>query len=390
MNPQQDQPIGIAILGSTGSIGQQALDVIAQSGGAFRVIALCANSDDATLSEQIAQFQPQFAALVDHAAADRLRDAWGGKVGVGSGDQALVDAVSRDDVDMVLVSVVGFAGVRPTLRALDLGKRVALANKETLVAAGELVMSKVHDPSALLPVDSEHTGVFQTIDGKRRGDLKRVILTASGGPFRKTPLDELKRVRPEQALKHPTWSMGGKITIDSATLMNKGLEVIEAVRLFRLDLDQVSVVVHPQSLVHSLVEFQDGSLLAQMAVADMRLPIGYALWYPKASPRFIQRLDLTGMGKLEFEPPDTDRFPCLRLSIEACRIGGTMPTVLNAANEVAVGAFLKGRLGFMQIPELIERVMGLHQSQPVTLDAIFASDQWAREQAVHEMPLMAR
>lgn len=386
---ERERALGVAILGSTGSIGRQALDVIARSEGAFRVVALCANSDHETLSRQIARFRPEFASLVEPEAAAQLEREWGGKLRLGSGVDSLTDAVELDGVDIVLVAVVGFAGVRPTLRALDLGRRVALANKETLVAAGDLVMEKARQEGALLPVDSEHAAVFQAIEGKPKESLHQVTLTASGGPFRRTSLEELQTVTPEQALRHPTWNMGGKITIDSATLMNKGLEVIEAVQLFGLRLDQVGVVVHPQSLVHAVVEFTDGSLLAQMATADMRLPIAQALWYPHRSPRFIERLDLAKLGRLEFEPPDTERFPCLALAIASLQAGGTMPCVLNAANEVAVEAFLQGRLGFMQIPQLIEEVMARHSPAEVTLDSVFASDAWAREEATHRLAALA-
>lgn len=390
MKVQRDRPIGVAILGSTGSIGCQALDVIEQSNGLFRAVALCADRNDAKLAEQIARHKPRFAALRDERAAGRLQKAWGSEIQIGVGDEALVEAASLDGVDIVLVSVVGFAGVQPTLAALKLGRRVALANKETLVVAGDLVMEQVRDRQSLLPVDSEHTAVFQTLEGKKMSTVSQVILTASGGPFRHTSLEELMRVGPEQALQHPTWSMGSKITIDSATLMNKGFEVIEAVRLFGLDLDQVSVVVHPQSLIHSLVEFQDGSILAQMAVADMRLSIAYALWYPEGVPRFIERLDLAQLGKLEFEPPDINRFPCLQLAIEACRTGGTMPAVLNAANEIAVAKFLEKRLGFMQIPQLIEGVLEKHETTAVTIESLIESDRWAREQAMQFVTASAR
>lgn len=381
----QDRPLGVAVLGSTGSIGRQTLDVIARSEGKFRVAALCAHSDDATLSRQIARFRPAFAGLVDASAAERLAREWEGKVRIGAGAAALTEAVELDGVDVVVVAVVGFAGVRPTLRALELGRRVALANKETLVAAGEIVMALAREKGALLPVDSEHAALFQAIDGKPKESLYKVTLTASGGPFRNTPLNELKDVTPEQALQHPTWKMGGKITVDSATLMNKGLEVIEAVHLFGLGLDQVGVVVHPQSLVHALVEYTDGSVLAQMAVADMRLPIAQALWYPERSPRYIERLDLTTLGRLEFEAPDTERFPCLALAVAALQAGGTMPCVLNAANEVAVTAFLQGRLGFMQIPRLIEEVMERHRPAEVTLENVFTSDAWARYEAARRL-----
>lgn len=382
---ERERALGVAILGSTGSIGRQALDVIAHSEGRLRVVALCANSDDAALSQQIAEFQPDYASLVQPAAAERLSREWGGRLRLGCGPDSLLEAVELDGVDIVLVAVVGFGGVRPTLRALELGRRVALANKETLVAAGEIVMAQARAEGALLPVDSEHAAVFQAIEGKPKDSLHKITLTASGGPFRKTPLEDLATVTPEQALRHPTWNMGGKITVDSATLMNKGLEVIEAVHLFGLELDQVGVVVHPQSQVHAVVEFTDGSFLAQLAIADMRLPIAQALWYPERAPRFIERLDFAKLGKLEFEPPDTERFPCLSLAIESLRVGGTMPCVLNAANEVAVEAFLEGRLGFMQIPQVIEEVMGRHRPVEVTLESVFATDAWAREEATHRL-----
>lgn len=372
---------GVAILGSTGSIGTQALDVIAQSEGAFDVVALCAGHSDALLGEQIAKFRPRYASLNDEAAAERLRRAGHRGVTIASGPEAMVEAALLDGVDIVLVAVVGFAGLVPTLEALAAGRRVALANKETLVAAGDLVMEKVTSQDALLPVDSEHSAVFQTLLGRPVETVSKVTLTASGGPFRRTPAADMVGITPEQALQHPTWSMGGKITIDSATLMNKGLEVIEAVHLFRLDLDQVGVVIHPQSTIHSLVEFCDGSLLAQMAVADMRLPIAHALYFPQSAPRRVARLDLLELGKLEFESPDTERFPALQLAMDACRRGGTMPAVLNAANEVAVHAFLDGRLGFTQIPEVIASVMAAHKPYEVTLDTVMQSDFWAREQA---------
>ncbi len=378
---------GVAILGSTGSIGRQALDVIERSNGAFRVAALCAGSDDQALAEQIQRFRPRYAGLADRAAAARLRDRVHDSIDIGSGDEALIEAVSRDDVDIVIVAVVGFAGLLPTLKALELGKRVALANKETLVAAGDLVMDRVarakeqgiSDP--LIPVDSEHSAVFQLIQGRSLDDVELITLTASGGPFRTASWEELEQATPEQALRHPTWNMGGKITIDSATLMNKGLEVIEAHHLFGLSLERIDVVVHPQSLVHSFVEFRDGSLFAQLAVADMRLPIAYALWYPNHAPRHIERLNLRQLRDLTFEPPDVKRFPCLELALTACKEGGTMPAVLNAANEVAVYAFLRGEISFLGIPRLIEATLEAHDKESAELETVLAADRWAREYA---------
>lgn len=378
---------GVAILGSTGSIGRQALDVIARSEGAFRVVALCAGSDDQTLAEQMERFRPRYAGLFDPAAAARLREQTQHSVTIGSGEEALLEAVSLDDVDIVIVAVVGFAGLLPTLKALELGKRVALANKETLVAAGDLVMEHVSRAiergvsHPLIPVDSEHSAIFQLIQGRSMEDVELVTLTASGGPFRNSTPEELECVTPEQALRHPTWNMGGKITIDSATLMNKGLEVIEAHHLFQLPLERIDVVVHPQSLVHSFVEFRDGSLFAQLAVADMRLPIAYALWYPNHAPRHIERLNLRQLRELTFEPPDVKRFPCLDLALTACKEGGTMPAVLNAANEIAVYAFLRGELEFLDIPRLIEATLEAHDKQSVDLETVLAADRWAREHA---------
>lgn len=387
MTASTSKPIGVAILGSTGSIGRQALDVIAQSDGAFKVVALCAGSDDQALSEQIGRFQPCYAALSDADAAARLRQQHPKGIRIESGAEALVEAVTLADVDVVVVAVVGFAGLLPTLKALEMGRRVALANKETLVAAGDLVMNEVAKaiergvPFPLLPVDSEHSAIFQMIDGRSTDHIEQITLTASGGPFRTSPQEVLGNVTPEQALRHPTWDMGGKITIDSATLMNKGLEVIEAYHLFRLPLERIDVVVHPQSVVHSFVEFRDGSLLAQLAVADMRLPIAYALWYPDNAPRHIERLNLGQLGQLEFEIPDTRRFPCLDLALAACREGGTMPAVLNAANEVAVHAFLQDQLTFMGIPRMIEAALEAHHKEPASLEAVLAADRWAREYA---------
>ena len=379
---------GVAILGSTGSIGRQALDVIERSNGAFRVAALCAGSDDQALAEQIQRFRPRYAGLADRAAAARLRDRVHDSIDIGSGDEALIEAVSRDDVDIVIVAVVGFAGLLPTLKALELGKRGRpLANKETLVAAGDLVMDRVPRARRQGDVRSAHSGrqraraVFQLIQGRSLDDVELITLTASGGPFRTASWEELEQATPEQALRHPTWNMGGKITIDSATLMNKGLEVIEAHHLFGLPLERIDVVVHPQSLVHSFVEFRDGSLFAQLAVADMRLPIAYALWYPNHAPRHIERLNLRQLRDLTFEPPDVKRFPCLELALTACKEGGTMPAVLNAANEVAVYAFLRGEISFLGIPRLIEATLEAHDKESAELETVLAADRWAREYA---------
>ena len=377
--------LGIVILGSTGSIGTQALDVIHRLPDRFRVIGLAAGSNVNLMEQQIEAFKPRVASLASKQAVEQLRDRGIGNTKILEGLQGLQEMVQRDDVDLVLNAMMGAAGIVPTLTAIEAGKDVALANKETLVAAGSVVMAAVKEHRVrLLPVDSEHSAIFQCLQSVNGHYLHKVILTASGGPFRQSSLEELERATIREALAHPTWSMGGKITIDSATLMNKGLEVIEAHWLFEVPADHIEVVIHPQSIIHSFVELKDGSVLAQLGVADMRLPIQYALTYPERLPTPVPSLSFRTMGNLEFESPDTERFPCLSLAYAALRAGGTFPTVLNAANEVAVEAFLQGRIGFMDIPRLVSDALEQHRgvTNPDIQD-VLAVDASIRKQIVN-------
>lgn len=373
--------LGIIILGSTGSIGTQALDVVRRMPDRFRVVGLAAGSNVELLAKQIEEFRPKTASLASDQGARRLKERNFPDLEILTGPNAMEEMVKREDVDLVLNAVVGAAGILPTLAAIRAGKDVALANKETLVAAGSVVMDAVREHNVrLLPVDSEHSAIFQCLQGVGDRDLHKVILTASGGPFRESTKDELERVTVEEALAHPTWNMGGKITIDSATLMNKGLEVIEAHWLFQVPPDRIEVVIHPQSIVHSLVELSDGSVIAQLGVADMRLPIQYALTFPERLSSPVERLSLTEVGRLDFEAPDAERFPCLPLAYEALAAGGTFPTVLNAANEVAVQAFMQGRIGFTDIPRLIEAALEQHQGvMKPDLEDILEADAEGRE-----------
>jgi 1-deoxy-D-xylulose-5-phosphate reductoisomerase len=375
----------LAILGSTGSIGQSALSVVAEHPEEFRVVGLAAGKNVALLAEQIRRFRPTLVSVQDEDAARRLKELVNGpgapEILMGPGGALAV--AGAPDANLVLSAMVGAVGLEPTLAAIEAGKIVALANKETLVAAGPLVMERVKaNGTALIPVDSEHSAIFQALHGQRREDIKKLWLTASGGPFRSWTLAQLAKVTPEQALKHPNWNMGAKITIDSATMMNKALEVIEAGVLFGLPVSYVEVCIHPQSIIHSLVEFVDGSWLAQLGLPDMRVPIAYALTYPRRLPLNSNPLDLGQIARLTFEHPDLTRFPALRLGYEAARIGGTMPAVLNAANEVAVAAFLEKRLPFPGIPRVVEETMAAHQTEPIaTLEQVLAVNQWAREHA---------
>jgi 1-deoxy-D-xylulose-5-phosphate reductoisomerase len=318
------------------------------------------------------------------AGVDRLRALSASPIAVESGPEGLVAAATHPDVDIVICASAGTAGLEAVLAAIEAGKRIALANKEVLVMAGQLVTEAAHRRHvSILPVDSEHNAIHQCLHGRNVSEVRRLILTASGGPFRELATNELERVGPEAALRHPTWQMGRKITIDSATLMNKGLEVIEAHWLFQVDADRIDVVIHPQSIVHSMVELIDGSVIAQLGVTDMRLPIQYACSYPDRWETTLQTLDLTRAGRLEFHEPAHDRFPCLALAYRALRTGGTLPVVLNAANEIAVDAFLDGKLGFMAIPRVIEKTMNAHEVEHVsTLDTVRRVDRWARSQAL--------
>ena len=374
------RPTNIAILGSTGSIGRSSLEVIEAMPDRFRVTCLTAHRNTELLAEQVRRFKPRVVVVADSERVGTLRALVDGTTEVLCGDAALLEAVTRSDVDIVISALVGFAGLHPTLRAIEAGKDIALANKETLVVGGELVMAKVREHGVrLLPVDSEHSAILQCLQGEEMHSVSRLILTASGGPFLNTPREEMAAITPARALKHPTWTMGAKITIDSATLMNKGLEVIEAHWLFGLPAERIEVIVHPQSIIHSMVEFVDGSVKAQLGVPDMKLPIQYALTYPERPPSNFKRVDFAALGKLTFQDPDVDRFPCLSLAFRAMREGGTAAAVLNAANEAAVGLFLEGRIGFAAIPDLIAQAMdAVPSSGALTLDLIDRADHDAR------------
>lgn len=373
----------VVILGSTGSIGRSTLQVIAASSGKLKVWGLSANTKLEQLCRQACEFEPSW--LVATNAQEASTFDWSRfslRTHVYHGSQAIAELVSQPEVDMVLAAIVGSAGLAGTWAALDAGKTVALANKETLVMAGPQVMRLAAERgAAILPVDSEHSAVFQALNCGRRADVKRVILTASGGPFRRHTLEQLNQVTVADALAHPTWNMGPKITVDSATMMNKALEVIEARWLFNLSPEQIDVVVHPQSIVHSLVEYRDGSVMAQMSPPDMKLPIQYALTFPERWDCPSPKLDLTTAMKLDFEPPDLERFPALALGFEAARAGGTTGAVLNAANEAAVAGFLEEQIRFTEIVPACRAVLQNHQFDPnPTLDQLLKLDAWAREE----------
>lgn len=373
----------LSILGSTGSIGVNTIDVACAFPDRFEILGLAAGRNIDRLREQILRLKPRCAAVYNREIAEaleRILPAGNRGVEILWGEEGLCRIASLDDVDMVVSAIVGAAGLMPTLAAMEAGKDIALANKETLVIAGSVVTRKLKASGGrLLPVDSEHSAIFQALQGNPRTAVKRLLLTASGGPFFGKSARELASVTPEAALRHPNWSMGPKITIDSATLMNKGLEVIEAHWLFDVPVDAVVVHIHPESIVHSMVEYVDGSVIAQMGMPDMKIPIAYALSYPERLPVEAPRLDLFAMKRLTFYPPDMDAFPCLALAYRAARMGGTMPAVLNAANETAVEAFLAGRLGFTDIPKLIARVMDAHELAAAdTVEEIRQADRWAR------------
>lgn len=384
-------PQQLTILGSTGSIGANTLAVVAMHPDRFRVFALAANRDADTMLSQCRAFRPRYAVMADAAAADKLRNGLA-QAGIAcevlDGAVAMAQICSAPEVDAVMAAIVGAAGLHSTLAAARAGKKVMLANKESLVMAGALLVDAIgHSGGVLLPIDSEHNAIFQALPRGYGGDpdgagVRRLLLTASGGPFRLLERAQLARVTPDQACAHPNWVMGRKISVDSATLMNKGLEVIEAHYLFGAKPDQIDVVIHPESIIHSLVEYVDGSVIAQLGNPDMRTPIAHALAYPERIDAGVARLDLAAIGKLHFEAPDSERFPCLRLAYQALRAGGSSAAFLNAANEVAVAGFLGGRLGFDRIPELIEEVMRRLPAVPVrTLDEVIEADRMARRTA---------
>ena len=381
----------ISVLGSTGSIGCNTLKVVEHLANQFRVVALGAGKNTEKLAAQIERFKPELVSVEDEASAEELLRRISNlklqtpKIVVG--EAGLIAAATHEQAEIVVSATVGAVGFVPTLRAIEAGKRIALANKETLVMAGELMTEAARKSGAeLLPVDSEHNAIHQCLRGESNREVRRLILTASGGPFRTKSKAEIESATVEEALNHPTWAMGDKITIDSATLMNKGLEVIEARWLFNFDADEINVVVHPQSVVHSMIEMVDGSIIAQLGVTDMKHAIQYALTFPKRLNGCLPPLDFAKLSHLTFEEPDFDKFPCLALAYRALKIGGTMPTALNAANEIAVQAFLDGKVRLSDVPKIIESVMNEHESKPAaSLEIILETDASARKQAIMKL-----
>jgi len=376
----------LSILGATGSIGSTALEIVRQFPDRFTIRALTAKTRVAALAERIVEFRPAMAAVVDAEHASRLKALLPPEVDVeiGFGEAGYVRAATCADTDMVLGAMVGAAGLVPILAAIDAGRDIALANKETLVMGGAIVMEKIAGRGVkLMPVDSEHSAIFQSMAGQGRNGVREILLTASGGPFLKRPLAQFDAITPQEALRHPNWSMGSKITVDSATLMNKGLEVIEARWLFDIDFKRIKVVVHPQSIVHSMVTYEDGAVIAQMGVPDMKGAIAYGLSHPRRLPLDVPAPDFARIGRLTFEEADLERFPCLNLAYRAGEAGGTLPAVLNAANEVAVAAFLDNRLPFTGIYPIIDRTLSGHDAaNGADLGQIIEADRWARETAL--------
>ena len=367
----------IAILGSTGSIGTQTLDVVREHADEYEAYALTAGHNAELLIAQAREFHPEVVVIADESRYETVREALADlPIKVWAGAEAIGDAASLPDVDVVVTAMVGFAGLRPTVAAIEAGKTIALANKETLVVAGELITAlALKHRAPILPVDSEHSAIFQSLVGEDGNAIDKILLTASGGPFRTTPIEELANVTAARALKHPNWEMGAKITIDSATMMNKGFEMIEAKWLFGVEPERIEVLVHPESIVHSAVQLADGGVKAQLGVPDMRLPIQYALSFPRRLSLSGERLDLAALGRLTFERPDFDKFDCLRIAYEAIAAGGNLPCVVNAANEVANAAFRRGAVGFLDIPRLIRRAMAdATRCQRASLSDYLASD----------------
>ncbi|MDD5561098.1 MAG: 1-deoxy-D-xylulose-5-phosphate reductoisomerase [Candidatus Omnitrophica bacterium] len=374
----------IAILGSSGSIGQSTLSVIRSLPRQFKVEALSVNSDIVKLRQQIEEFKPRLVCVRDGQAACKLRSDLGSSVKVLCAEEGLHEMVKDRQIDLVMFAISGSAALNPLISAIRSGKDIALANKEALVMAGPLVMRLAKKYKArVLPVDSEQSAIWQSLGGFRHSDVRKVYLTASGGPFRNLPASKFKKVSLEHVLRHPRWKMGRKITVDSATLMNKGLEVLETMFLFSLRPEKIKVLIHPEALIHSMVEFNDGVIMAQLSAADMRIPIQYALSYPQRLVNSLEGIDFYRLSELHFEKPDSDKFPCLKLAYRAAEDLGTMPAVLNAANEVSVHSFLNKRIDFLSIPEIVEKVMRRHRriADP-DLTQIMAADAWAREEAV--------
>ncbi len=373
----------ISILGSTGSIGVQTLDVV-RSTGDFQVMALTTNRNIDLLKTQIEEFKPLLAVVMDEEKAEELKKIIGEtKTVIKSGMDGLVEAATLPEAETIVVSVVGNIGIKPTYEAIMAKKEIALATKEVLVSGGSLIKNAAKKMGvSILPIDSEHSAIFQSLQGNSMNKINKILLTASGGPFRGKKREDLINVTAKEALKHPNWSMGAKITIDSSTMMNKGLEVIEAKWLFDVDVQDIEVVVHPQSIIHSAVEYEDGAVMAQMGVPDMKVPISYALTYPKRVKNNFEKLDITKVGMLTFEKPNMETFKCLGLAFKAIKIGGTMPAVLNAANEIAVDAFLKGKIKFLDIAEIIEKTMDAYTViNDYTIDELLEADKWGRAYA---------
>ena len=375
----------ICLLGSTGYIGNNAIEVIKENPEEYRIVALGAGRNIELLCSQIEELKPRFAAVVNSELADKLKAALANScdADIVDGPDGYIEIATLPEVDLVVVAMTGASGLLPTYSAIRSGKDIALANKETLVVAGSLLMSEARDRGVqILPIDSEHSAIQQSIQGHRREDLKRIVLTGSGGPFKDCSMERLSTVTPEEALQHPKWKMGKKITIDSATMMNKGLEAIEAKLLFDVDMDQIEIILHPQTIIHSMVEYMDGSIIAQLALPDMRIPISYALPYPRHLKGHLPAVDFLEIGHLSFEKPDKKRFRCLDLALEAGYIGQSMPAVLSGANEIAVSAFLDRKITFLGIPQLIERTMEHHEVYPIdSFDRALEVDQWAKARA---------
>jgi 1-deoxy-D-xylulose-5-phosphate reductoisomerase len=372
----------ISVLGSTGSIGVNTLDVAERNPNQFKIVALAGGNNIEVLADQINKFQPKLVSVLNPENIDPLKKAIKGtSPEILSGEEGAIAVASVQEVDMVVSAIVGGAGLAPTFAAIQNGKDIALANKETLVIAGEVVLKAAKGKCEIIPVDSEHSAILQALNGESQKRVKKIILTASGGPFRTYTLDQMEEITVSQALKHPNWAMGPKITIDSATMMNKGLEYIEAKWLFGLD-TPVEIVVHPQSIIHSMVEFTDTSIMAQLGLPDMRVPIAYAMSYPDRLEADLPSLDFTKLARMDFEAPDFEKFPCLKLAFRALEDGQSMPAILNAANEIAVQGFLEERIAFKEIPEIIKSTMDNHERQPINdINDVLEADRWAREEA---------
>lgn len=373
----------IAILGSTGSIGKSALDVVRRFPDKFKVTALSTNSNVGLLNSQIREFKPLFVCVKEEKAAKELKLVLKREVRLFIGDSGLEELVSQSSIEQVLMAVSGFGALAPLLKAIESGKDIALANKEALVVAGALVVQKANKRKIkILPVDSEQSAIWQCLEGHASSRIKTIYLTASGGPFRKSGMSVLKNITVEKVLRHPRWKMGKKITVDSATLMNKGLELLEAMFLFNMEREKIKIVIHPEAIIHSMVEFEDGIVLAQLSATDMRIPIQYALTYPQRLKNYFPKIDFYKLRSLNFERPEINKFPCLRLAMRAARELGTMPAVLNASNEVSVEEFLKKNVRFISIPEIIEKVMDRHRNiKKFDLADIKEADSWARQEA---------